>query len=842
MDSSLLVVFGAFAIGMLIFFAVGSKNKKNTPQRTAIKKTTEKKQKHKIFIPLTTSQVMSMYFKEYDEKTGIMKIDENRYSVCYEYTDVSFAKANEEQQTAIMMKYIDYLNSLTTNINVQVTHCGVPVSTDTYKEDYVFSITDNMPENERKLASEFNDGIESNLGNKKTTFCETRLIVITLYAENLDSAKDLFYDYQLQIEEFFSTFPSTIRKWSIEERLQLLYNTFNLTPFVLEYPDKSIFQVFEETNKKIEETNKGLPDEEQLSLLSLYDFLAPKSIDPREDDFINIEGKKFIKVMYVKKFPTSITPLFYNRLTTMEANLIVTENITPTDPQKTIKKLEKKISGLQTEEYEKVKRAVKNGIPYEYCKDEKLAEKLENQRGLRKALVKKKQKLFKKNILVCIIANDIDEMQRVEKQVKTLAGEYLVEMGSVKWQQFEALQSLLPFGHNTLQFKRSLHSEATAESIPFNSKSITHKKALYYGIDLVSKKMLCCDRKLLINGNACVLATSGAGKSFFEKTNIEQIYLRYPEDEIFIIDPQGEYAPVIEALGGQIVEISTTANTYINPFDLELQYVDEDNDPVKTKIEYILAFMESIVGNLTGEQESIIDRASRRIYEEYDINPNENNKPSFPVFYKELQTYNEVEAKNLVLILERYVQGGMDIFSKDTNIEIHNRVICFDLHNLTASMQTTGYLVVLENIMNRVVRNKSLGRNTWLDVDEGHILLANTYSADYIAKIYKIGRKYGVLVTFITQNIADVLKSEQGCKILSNTEFAVILKQKPLDLSAICKIFNISQEQAKYCSIASKSGQGLIIYGEDIVPFRNLVSKDSYIYELNNTDGMQVAR
>lgn len=842
MDSSLLVVFGAFAIGMLIFFIVGSKNKQKSPQRTTVNKAKEQKQKNKMYIPKTTSQVMSMYFKEYDKKTGIMRIDENLYSVCYEYTDVSFAKANEEQQTAIMMKYIDYLNSLTTNMNIQVIHCGVPVATNTYKEDYIFSITDNMTENEKKLALEFNDAIESNLGNKKTTFCETRLIVVTMYADNLESAKDLFYDYQMQIEELFSTFPSTIRRWSINERLQFLYDTFNIMPFVLEHPDKSILQVFEETNKEIEETNEGLPEEEQRSLLSLYDFLAPKNIDPREDDFINIENKKFIKVMYVKKFPTTLSPAFYNRLTTMEANLIVTENIIPTEPQKTIKKLDKKISGLQTEEYEKVKRSAKNGIPYEYARDEKLAEKLENQRGLRKALVKKKQKLFKKNILVCIIANDIDEMQRIEKQVRTLAGEFVIEMGNIKWQQFEALQSLLPFGNNTLQFRRSLHSEATAESVPFNSKSITHKKSLYYGIDLVSKKMLCCDRKLLMNGNGCILATSGSGKSFLIKTIAEQTYLRYPEDEIFILDPQGEYAPVINALNGQIVEISTTANTYINPFDMELQYVDEDNDPVKTKIEYILAFMESIVGNLTGEQESIIDRATRRIYEAYDINPCEDNKPSFPVFYKELQTYNEVEAKNLVLILERYVQGGMDIFSKDTNIEIHNRVVCFDLHNLTASMQTTGYLVVLEHIMNRVAKNKALGRNTWLNIDEFHILLSNVYSADYIAKIYKIGRKLGVLPTIVTQNIADVLKSEQGCKILSNSEFAVILKQKPLDLAAICKIFNISEEQANYCSIASQSGQGLIVYGEDIVPFRNRVSKDSYIYELNNTDGMQVAR
>ena len=300
----------------------------------------------------------------------------------------------------------------------------------------------------------------------------------------------------------------------------------------------------------------------------------------------------------------------------------------------------------------------------------------------------------------------------------------------------------------------------------------------------------------------------------------------------------GEYAPPVEALNGQIIEISTTAKTYINPFDYELQYVDEDNDPIKMKIEYILAFIESIIGGkgLTGEQKSIIDRCTKRVYENYFCNPSEDNKPSFPVFYRELKTYSEPEAQNLVLILERYVEGGLDIFSKDTNVQINNRVVCFDLHNLTSSMQTTGYLVVLEHIMNRIAKNRSQGRNTWIFIDEFHILLDNPYSADYISRIYKTGRKLGALPTIITQNISDVLKSDAGCKILSNSEFAVILKQKPLDLPAICKIFDISPEEAKYCSATAPTGQGLIIYGDDIVAFRNQVSKETYIYELNNTD------
>ena len=835
LDYSLLVVIVVAIIGFAIFFITNGKKKKEEKQPTRqTSKTNKKKKKQnaKLEIPKTTPQIMRMFFKDYDEKTGIMKIDDNHYSVCYEFSDISFSKASSEKVTAIFLKYVDFLNSLDQRLHLQVIHCGIPVSTDRYKENYIYSIRDDMSENEKKLALEFNEAIENNLGYNKTTYCETRLLVVTIEADNFEMAKDLIYQNQMQIEESFSAFKSKVRRWGAFERMKLLYNTFNLTPFVLEYPDEdNITKLAKDKNETV------------------FDFLAPKAVvDCREQDYISVfdENKeKYIRVMYVNKMPPSITPAFYNKITTIQdANIIVTENITPTDPAKIIKRIQKIISGMKTERLNKIKKAIKNGYDYEAVKNEDFEEGLKDTENLRKALVKKKQRLFTKNILICVIADTFDELENISNKVISMSGEHLVRVKSLNWQQLEGLKNLLPFGYNTLQFQRSMTSEATATSVPFNTKTLVHENSLYYGVDIFSKSMVCCDRKKLMNGNGCILATSGAGKSFFIKYNLEQRMLRYPKDECCILDPQGEYAPVIKALGGQIIEISTTSKTYINPFDMELQYVDEDNDPVKTKMEYILAFIESIVGGsgLTGEQKSIIDRCSKRIYEQYQIAPTEENKPSFPVFYKELKTYGEIEAQNLVLILERYVQGGIDIFSKDTNVEINNRLVCFDLHNLTSSMQTTGYLVVLEHIMNRVAKNKHLGRNTWLDVDEFHILLENQYSAEYLARMYKIGRKLGLLPTIITQNISDVLKSDEGCKILSNSEFAVILKQKPLDLVAICKIFDISEEEAKFCSSSAPAGQGLIVYGEDIVAFRNNVAKDSYIYSLNNTDNMAIVR
>lgn len=261
----------------------------------------------------------------------------------------------------------------------------------------------------------------------------------------------------------------------------------------------------------------------------------------------------------------------------------------------------------------------------------------------------------------------------------------------------------------------------------------------------------------------------------------------------------GEYYPLIKAFGGQALNISTNTDTHINPFDSSLQYAKNDKEAIKEKSEFILAFIESIVNGLSGEQKTLTDRCTNNIYEDYKLhNYNKEYEPDFKKFYNELLRQPESEAKNLALIIERYVKGNMDIFAKKTNIEIKNRFITFDISELPPSIQTTGYLVVLDHIMNRLHRNKILGKHTWIFIDEFHILLANKFSSEYIAKIYKTGRKENAIPTIITQNIADVIKNEDGCKILSNSEFAMILKQKPLDLPPICKIFDISDEESRY--------------------------------------------
>ena len=785
----------------------------------------------RVFIPKTSQEVISYMFKDVDEKTNIFKINDEEYSICIEYTDVSFAKANDEEAENIFFKWLEDLHSFREDNHISVINAGTPIKTEKYKERFIFD-TDNIEDsNQLQIAEELNTIITNSLGSNEETLQTKRFVVISLKARNFLEANALFLNMFIKTEQKFKELKSKITLVSIKERLKFLYNFFNVESLETRGIE-NIITYAKENN------------------MSIFDVIAPKKISMRESDFIEIDDKKFLRVLYVSKLPKSITPRFYNRLTTLEEiNLITTLNISPTNSAKMIKQVDKSLSAMETERLEKIKRAGKSNLDYEWVKDKKLETRISNAEQLQYDLQKNNQKIFKNNFLVCISANSFEELEDQTVKVQEVAAEMLVEMKPLLWQQLEGLQNILPLGHNSLQFQRTLTSEATAVNVPFNSKDFNHDKSLFYGVNLVSKNAIFCDRKQLINGNGCVLATSGAGKSFNVKTLIEQILIRYPSDDVCIIEPQDEYSNLLKVFNGQKIFISTTSNTHINPFDLSLNYGCTDNgksEPVKSKVEYIIAFLESIVGAnaLTGGQKTIIDRCTKIIFEDYEKSNFEDESllPTLPAFYNMLLQQPEAEAKDLALIIERYVKGSMDLFSKKTNIDIQNRLVSFDISKLSASLQTTGYLVVLDHIQNRLARNKEMGKYTWIFIDEFHILLSNPYSAQYVANFYKTGRKLNALNTVISQQIAHLLRSEAGRDILSNSEFALILKQKTLDLPDICSIFNISQEESMYIQGDAPTGQGLVVFGSDVIPFTNKVSKDYLIYQVNNTDNIVQAR
>lgn len=785
----------------------------------------KKVEPYKVSSPNSPQKVVKNLFQDFDLATNIMKINDQTYSYCMEYTDISFAKASNEDQVNIFIKWVDYLNSFTEKTHIQVVTAGKSVKTDTYKQDFTFD--ENQPDtSSQQLAHEFNTLIGQPFGDNENTLENKRYIIVSQSAKSYQEAKDIFLHILLKTEEKFKELSSKIRVVTIKERLNFLFDQLHVDT-ISDYASMDLIELAEKSS------------------LSIHDILAPGRIDWRKNNYFVIDDHKFQRILYTNKLPKSLTPTFFNAITSLDMNIITTLNITPTNGAKTIKKVAKKISGMKTERYDKVKKAAKSHIDYEAVKDEKLEARLADAKQLEYDIQKHKQKVFTNNLLICITADSYKELKQNTQRLQEIATEQSIELRPVLWQQFEAFKNTLPLGHNTLQFQRSLSSEATAVNVPFNSKDIMHKQSLYYGMNLVSKKPIFCDRKLLLNGNGCVLATSGGGKSFAVKSSIEQIRLRYPDDEIIIVDPQKEYKPVLDAFHGQEVHINTTSDSHINPFDLDLNYGlnEESKGPVKEKVEYVIAFVESIYGTLNGAHKTIIDRCTLNIFDAYEKSnfADASLLPTLPIFYKELKSQPEKEAADLALTLERYVNGSIDIFSKHTNVNIKNKLISFDISELSSSMQATGYLVVLDFIMNRLTANRRAGINTWIFIDEFHILLNNPYSADYIAKIYKIARKFFGLPTIITQNISEVLKSEQGCNILQNSEFALILKQKVLELKVLKGIFNISNEEAKYV-LDAPAGQGLVIYGMDCYPFRNKVPEDFLMYHLNETSKIAKAR
>ncbi len=802
--------------------------RKNKKQRKSNKN--NKKILQKVYTPRRTQDIIKYLFKEVDERTGIFKITDDEYSICMEYTDLSFAKANDEEAENIFFKWLEFLHSFREDTHIQVVNAGSPIKTDKYKEQFTFDMNDsNMDQN--KITDELNTLIVNALGTAEETLQTKRFIIISLKANSFIEANSLFLNICIKTEQKLKELKSNVNVVTVRERLAFIYNYINIATL----EDKGIDNILTYAKN---------------NNLSIFDVIAPKKVSMNESDYIEIEDSKFLRILYVNKLPKSLTPRFYNRITTLEnINLMTTLNITPTNSAKMIKQVDKSLSAMETERLEKIKRAGRSNLDYNYVKDKKLETRISNAEQLQYDLQKNNQKIFQNNFLVCISATSFEELEEQTVRVYEVASEMLVEMKPFFWQQLEGLQHTLPLGHNSIQLQRTLTSEATAVNVPFNTKDLLHPKSLFYGTNLVSKNAIFCDRKKLINGNGCVLATSGAGKSFNVKTIIEQAMIRYPSDDVCVIDPNNEYGSLIDSFKGQKIVISTNSNTHINPFDLDLNYGLEEsgkNDPLKSKVEYIIAFLESIVGanGLSGGQKTIIDRCCKLIFEEYEKShfSDKTKVPTLPIFYDALKSQPEQEAKDLALIIERYVSGSLDIFSKDTNIDIQNRLVCFDISELSSSLQSTGYLVLLDHLQNRLAANKKKQKYTWIFIDEMHILLTNPYSAQYIAKFYKVGRKFYAMNTVITQNIADVLENEQGRKILSNSEFAIILKQKPLDLPHICSIFGISKEESRYVEGDAPTGQGLLVYGSDVIPFTNKIPKDYFLYKINNTDNIQQAR
>ena len=438
-------------------------------------------------------------------------------------------------------------------------------------------------------------------------------------------------------------------------------------------------------------------------------------------------------------------------------------------------------------------------------------------------------------LTVSVVKRNPDEARSYFSRVGTDLVMHLAQLSTLRWQQKDGLDTVLPYGLRKIQALRTLTTESTAVLIPFRAQEIMQPNGLYYVQNAVSKNMIVADRRLLLNGNSFRLGVSGSGKSMSAKEEIVQIALS-TEDDILILDPESEFGYLTEALGGEVIRISATSDTHINALDMDRAYGDERN-PIVSKSEFVLSLFEQLIGDgmVTAKEKSILGRCTEQVYLPYIRNGYKGTPPTLQDFYRLLQMQPEPEAQGLALSSELFITGTLNTFARHTNVDTQARIIAYDIRELGEQLMPLGMLVTLDAIYNRVIQNWKKGRRTWIFCDEFYILFRYEYSANFFYKLWKRIRKYNGLVTGLTQNVDELLRSDTARLMLANSEFLVMLNQSATGRAELAKLLNISDNQLGYVTNVP-AGCGLIRCAGNIVPFTNSFPKDTKLYKLMSTN------
>lgn len=424
-------------------------------------------------------------------------------------------------------------------------------------------------------------------------------------------------------------------------------------------------------------------------------------------------------------------------------------------------------------------------------------------------------------------------------------------------QQEEGYKITWPFGYisSEVRVDRALTTESTSIFMPFCNQEIFQPGGYFYGLNQISHNMIIINRKKMKTPSGFILGSSGSGKSFATKQEILNILLNDNESTVLVIDPENEYGDFCRAFGGSVLKISADSDVYINPMDMDLNYgLDEDDDEnlpikikkekaIKKKSDYIMSIVErmiSVGGNgdrstITPQQKTLVDRCVRKTYQEYlEHDFDKQYLPTLINLQDELNKETGEDGKKVAEAVAYYTYGSMNIFAHHTNVVLDNRLIVFNVRDLGTQLRQIALIIVFDFIWNRMVTNKNKNVRTNAYCDEIHVMFDSYYAAENLKQLYKRGRKYGLCITGITQNVEDMLNSQQARGMISNSDFIMMLNQYSDDLKILSKMLNISETQMGFVTGADE-GSGLIFAENVIVPFVNRFPRDSYLYKLMST-------
>ena len=742
---------------------------------------------------------------------GICRVRDNYYTKTIQFQDINYQLAQQEDKTAIFEEWCSFLNFFDSSVNFELSF--VNMSTDAADFDKHIRIRHRF-DNYDDVRDEYSGMLQTQMAQGNNGLTKTKYLTFGIEAVSMKQAKPRLSHIQTDVINNFRRLGVKTKVLNGAERLKLMHNMFHMGD-----------------NEKFTFDWKWLPG----SGLSVKDFIAP-------DSFVFKGGRQFKMgtfdgaMSYLQITASDLSDQLLKDFLEMDSSQIVTMHVQSVDQNKAIKTVKHTITELDRSKIEEQKKAVRAGYDMDIIPSD-LATYGKDAKALLQELQNQNERMFLVTFLVMNTGKTKQELENNVFQAQSIAQKHNCNLRRLDFQQEQGLMSSLPLAQNLIEIRRGLTTSSTAIFVPFTTQELFQVggESLYYGLNALSNNLIMVDRKLLKNPNGLILGTPGSGKSFSAKREITNAFL-ITDDDIIICDPEAEYTALVMRFNGQVIRISPTSTQYINPMDINSNYSEEDN-PIALKSDFILSLCELIVGGKDGLQpieKTVIDRCVHKIYRNYFNDPRPENMPILEDLYNELLLQEEKEARHVATALEIYVKGSLNLFNHRTNVDIGNRLVCYDIKELGKQLKKIGMLIVQDQVWGRVTANRNVGRATRYYMDEFHLLLREEQTAAYSVEIWKRFRKWGGIPTGITQNVKDLLASREVENIFENSDFIYMLNQAAGDRAILAKQLNISPHQLSYVT-HSGEGEGLLFYGNVILPFVDRFPTDLELYRIMTT-------
>ena len=745
---------------------------------------------------------------------GICRISEKRYSKSIAFEDINYQLAQADEKTAIFENWCDFLNYFDSSVSVQLSF----INQGTQRTDAEKSI-DIPARNDafQTIRSEYTAMLKDQLAKGNNGLVKHKYITFSVEADNISAAKARLARIETDILNNFKVLGVVARPMTGYDRLKTLHEVF--------HPDGEPFAFSWDWLAP--------------SGLSTKDFIAPSSFRFGEGRTFRM-GRKLGAVSFLEILAPELNDRVLSDILDLENGVIVNLHIRSIDQSEAIKTIKRKITDLDKMRIDEQKKAVRSGYDMDIIPSD-LATYGGEAKNLLQDLQSRNERMFLVTFLVVNMANTKRKLDNDIFAVAGLVQKYNCALTRLDYMQEPGFMSCVPLGLNHIPIERGLTTSSTAIFVPFITQELFQSgEALYYGLNALSNNMILCDRKKLKNPNGLILGTPGSGKSFAAKREITNAFL-ITDDDIIVCDPEAEYYPLVQRLKGQVIRISPTSKEYVNPMDINLNYSEDDN-PLALKSDFILSLCELVIGGKEGLQpieKTVIDRAVQSVYRPFFADPDPAKMPILGDLYNELLKQPEPEAARVAAALELYVSGSLNVFNHRTNVELNNRLVCFDIKQLGKQLKKLGMLIIQDQVWNRVTINRAEKKATRYYMDEFHLLLREEQTAAYSVEIWKRFRKWSGIPTGITQNVKDLLSSREVENIFENSDFVLMLNQAGGDQAILAKQLTISPQQMKYVTHA-EAGEGLLFYGNVILPFIDRFPMNTELYRVMTTKPEEV--